>query len=108
MVTENIEAGGKDRPFLFSYKAIKELSKTNTEGTDELDQVELMAFIGFKHGAIKEKEEVDFELSDMEDWFEEDLSLLATITQVIENSKTLQEKAQAPQNRKQRRSPLKK
>ena len=107
MELRHIKAGGKDRPFLFSYSAIRELANTDLTGQDE---IEVMAFLGFKFGEIKEakiesrKPVVDFSQSDIPDWFEDDFQSFLEVQSALEQMKALQEKMMAPQNRQQRRS----
>ena len=72
-----------------------------------MEQTELMAFLGFKYGAIKEGIALDFELSSIEEWLEDDFSLLSVITATIDEMKVAQEKIQTP-NRAQKRSQKKK
>lgn len=82
-----IEVGGEKRPFRLSYKAIKELKaeqKKNPEIVhDETAYAEFQIFLGFKHGALKEGQEIDFKLSDMEDWIDEDMSIMSQYTDIV-------------------------
>ena len=107
MVLQHIKVGGKARPFLFSYRAIRELTTIDLSGKDEL---EVMAFLGFKHGAVKEAKEagkeavLEFQVSDIADWWDEDLNAFIQTQQVLEEMKAQLEKIRAPQNRQQKRS----
>lgn len=101
MVLTHIKAGGKERPFLFSYKAIQELATVDFSASNEM---EVMSYLGFKYGAIKEKQEVDFEQADVADWFEDDLESFVKVVEVVKSMQPMLEKIQAPQNRQQRRS----
>ncbi|MCO6358544.1 hypothetical protein [Roseivirga pacifica] len=101
MVLTHIKAGGKERPFLFSYKAIRDLAKVDLSISDEM---EVMSYLGFKYGAIKEGIEVDFNQEDVADWFEGDLPSFFEVVEVIKAMQPMLEKMQAPQNRQQRRS----
>lgn len=80
MVRE-IKAGGKDRPFLFAYRAIKQLNKAGL--TDGLESVEKAAYWGFYFGSVKRGLTPDFDESTIEEWFEDDISLIGEITEVI-------------------------
>lgn len=102
MTIQNIEAGGKQRPFLFSYKAIKELSSMPLQSMSEMEQMEVMAFLGFKYGAVKEGLKVDFKQADIENWLEDDLSLLGELQIMIDDMQAAQKKMMNP-NREQRR-----
>lgn len=74
-----IKAGGKDRPFLYSYRAIKEQSKIT--GTVGLENLEVGAYLGFKYGALNQEQAIDFSQADIEDWFDEDLGVVAEVSE---------------------------
>ena len=84
-----IKAGGKDRPFRISYKAMKEVTSITEKEPDiltsngGLDITELQFFLGFKHGAIKEGQKVDFEQSDIENWLDDDFGLIDKLTALV-------------------------
>jgi hypothetical protein len=80
MVRE-IKAGGKTRPFLFAYRAIKQLNKDGV--TNGLESLEKAAYWGFYFGAVKRGQTPDFEESVIEEWFEEDIALIGEISEVI-------------------------
>lgn len=105
MELKHIKAGGKDRPFLFSYRATRELAETDLSEKDEL---EFMAYLGFKYGAIKENQEPTFNEQDIPDWFEDDMSSFIEVQKALQEMQPEMEKMMAPQNRQQRRSQKKK
>lgn len=76
-----VKAGGKDRPFLFAYRAIRDLERG--EKPKGLDQVELAGYYGFKYGAIAQKQEVDFKQEDVAEWIEQDVSLIVELKTII-------------------------
>ena len=114
MIIKHIQAGGKLRPFLFSYRAIRELANTDLTAADADDELEVMSYLGFKYGAIKqakhqnEKAVLDFKPSDVADWFEEDLNSFLEVQQALQEMEAFKEKMQAPQNKQQKRSRPKK
>ena len=93
-----IYAGGKDRLLRYGYKALKESATIVEKDPDlqtrngGLDFVEMQMFLAFKYGAIQKKEKVDFKMSDIELWLDEDLSLLDKITEFVMNESGLNEK----------------
>ena len=69
-------------PFLFSYRAIKELNKAGIK--DGLESIEKAAFLGFKYGHIKRNQTITFKEEDIEEWFDDDISLIGKITEIIQ------------------------
>lgn len=107
---EFIKAGGKERPFLFGYGALKQMARQkNIETLDEFEALEFMIYLGFRHGALEKGMEIDFEQSDMERWFEADFSVFLSAQKILEASQAIDSmgKMLAP-NRSQRRGAKKK
>lgn len=83
-MVRDLTVDGQNKPFLFSYRAIKELNKAGIK--DGLESLERAAFLGFKFGAIKRNLPVDFTEATIEEWFDEDLSLIGDIKEIIEET----------------------
>ena len=90
IMVEYILAGGQQRPFAFTYKAIKRFcQETNTKlnemelSLSDFSQIEKMLFIGFVTGCEKDEKKVDFEETDIEDWIDVDFGLIEACTTVI-------------------------
>lgn len=90
-MTQYIEAGGKKRPFLFRYKALKELcialgiKLSQLSKLDDIDfsEAEKIIFLGFTHGAQSEQLEIDFKETDIEAWLDEDFPLVQKSMEVF-------------------------
>jgi len=80
-----IKVGEIERPFLFSWKAIKEADKL-AEGLSEFEAIETNIYLGFKYGALKAGKEVDFTQETIAEWLDDDLTLGARCLQAILDS----------------------
>lgn len=80
---EYIKVNNQPRPFRFSIMAMKKLCKMTESKLSELGQVLddieniiLMIQIGFEMGAKKEGTQIDFSRKDIEQWLDDDYSIL--------------------------------
>lgn len=107
MVLRHITVGGENKPFLFSYLAIAEMQKADFSNKNEM---EYLAFLGFKYGAIKHAKEkgvdpqINFTEEDIKDWFEDDLEAFFEVVEVIGDMKPKLEKMMASLQGQQKRS----
>ena len=90
---EYIQVNDQPRPFRFSLLAIKKLCKLTESKLSELalvlDDIEniiTMVHIGFEMGAKKEKVKIDFSRKDVEQWLDDDYSILEQAMEIFSNS----------------------
>lgn len=83
---EKVNAGGKERPYHMSYKALKSITKNADAKEASIESLERAAYAAFYSGHQKENgnSQPDFQLKDMEDWFDDDLDLVFKIKTDIE------------------------
>ena len=88
-----IQVDNQPRPFRFSLLAIKKLCKLTESKLSELGQVLdhieniiTMVHIGFEMGAKKEDVKIDFSRKDVEQWLDEDYSILEQSMEIFSNS----------------------
>lgn len=74
-----INIGGKDRPVKYNFNAIiefEELTGIDLAANDDKQMftkpkfMRALAFVGLKHGAKVEKQEIDFTIDDVGDWLD--------------------------------------
>lgn len=74
---KTINIGGKDRPVKYNLNALIEFDELTgldlTSGVDAKDfskpkSMRALSFVGLKHGAKAEKQEVDFTIDDVGEW----------------------------------------
>jgi hypothetical protein len=87
---ELISCNGKEYPFLFSWPAFKEWSKS-TELLNELDMFEEGIYLGFKYGAKKQNAEV-FSKDEMGELFGDDAEFQDKAFQVFTKHLGVQKK----------------
>ena len=90
---EYIQVNDQPRPFRFSLLAIKKLCKLTESKLSELalvlDDVEniiTMVHIGFEMGAKKEGVKIDFSRKDIEEWLDDDYSIIEQASDIFSNS----------------------
>lgn len=98
MITR-IKVGEKERPFLFSYRAIKESERAEKSANqsvkegekpmieDEFEVIERNIYLGFKYGALAVNQEPDFTPATIANWLDEDLTLVHRCMMAIAESK---------------------
>lgn len=109
MVLQYVTVNGEELPFLFSYRALKELTQSGkiNETTPEMDQLEYTAWLGFKYGAIKKEKEFSLAQEALVEIFDEDPDVFLRVRELVEESKIIQglgKKVAPKMNRAQRRS----
>lgn len=90
---EYIKVEDQPRPFRFSIMAMKKLckiteSKLSELATvlDDIDNIILMIQIGFEMGAKKEGIAIDFSRKDIEQWLDDDYTILEQAMEIFGNS----------------------
>lgn len=81
-----LKAGGKERPFLFSFRAIDELTEDKTIKAGSFKHIAKACFLGFKYGALKQKQEVDFTQESVFDWLDDDLKMVNRMAKIMETA----------------------
>lgn len=91
MEAVQIKVNKKNRPFLISYRAAKDLATIEVDDPEittrnsGFDYQELMMFLGFKYGAISEKKEIDFTQENVVEWIDADIDLFPVLVEHIKN-----------------------
>ena len=92
---EYIEIDNQARPFRFSLIAMKKLCKITSstlsglgQALDDIDNIVTMIPIGFEMGAKKEGTEIDFSRKDVEQWLDDDYSIIEQAMTIFGNSMT--------------------
>ena len=90
---EYIQVDNQPRPFRFSLLAIKKLCKLTEsklselgQVLDDIDNIITMIHIGFEMGAKKEGIKIDFSRKDIEQWLDDDYSILEQAMEIFSNS----------------------
>ena len=90
---EYIQVNDQPRPFRFSLLAIKKLCKITesklselAQVLDDIENIITMVHIGFEMGAKKEEVKIDFSRKDVEQWLDEDYSILEQAMEIFSNS----------------------
>ena len=90
---EYIQVENQPRPFRFSLLAIKKLCKLTesklselAQVLDDIENIITMVHIGFEMGAKKEGIKVDFSRKDIEQWLDDDYSIIEQASEIFSNS----------------------
>lgn len=79
------EGQKKNLPFLFSYRAIRDLNKAGI--TAGFETIEKAAYLGFYYGHLKQNKQVpSFTEETIAEWFEEDFALITQITEIVQEA----------------------
>ena len=92
---EYIEINQQARPFRFSLIAMKKLCKLTKSklsglgvALDDIENIVTMIHIGFEMGAKKEGVEIDFSRKDVEEWLDDDYSIIEQAMTIFAKSMT--------------------
>ena len=90
---EYIQVENQPRPFRFSLLAIKKLCKLTesrlselAQVLDDIENIITMVHIGFEMGAKKEGVKIDFSRKDIEQWLDDDYSIIEQASEIFSNS----------------------
>ena len=90
---EYIQVDNQPRPFRFSLLAIKKLCKITesklselAQVLDDIENIITMVHIGFEMGAKKEGVKIDFSRKDIEQWLDDDYSIIEQASEIFSNS----------------------
>ena len=90
---EYIQVDNQPRPFRFSLLAIKKLCKITesklselAQVLDDIENIITMVHIGFEMGAKKEGIKIDFSRKDIEQWLDDDYSIIEQASEIFSNS----------------------
>jgi len=88
-----LNAGGEQRPFRFSWRALTKLAaELGVKEVLKLDEVlesphfehiPLIIFFGVESGCRKEKVDFTISLDDVNDWIDDDMSLIQRSTELL-------------------------
>lgn len=104
---KKIKINGKDYPVAFSFNALNELCELKncsfTELTELLagnallpNDLVIIAFVGLKEGARKEKEKFDLTIDDVDELLFQNMSLIAEIMEAFQLQTSAPKNQQAP------------
>jgi len=92
-MTTQIKAGGKERPFRISFKGLRRFTKATKlslakleEALSNFDFLLILIQIGFEEGYKKEEKKIDFTKNDVENWLDDDMSLITKCSEAISES----------------------